>query len=340
VQSTGHTTVQSRRQVQSILEEVLSWRRTRTFLGPHIDSNSDTKGNHRTGSSSGQSLLHSLPSSTDWLLGLLVLLTSLQSLGASEFPDRECCDNPLYKFDPPFLSQTTFLPPRMTYSPPEVPDFPEYPPEVPPGPRGPGTGVLTSTPAAGSLGCLLARTLCSEDSACSQILQVIPRVCGLELVTCSTPTVTKCQAALRTLQSFPFFNPTCLCKEPRLDRDCNQFKDFLVDHPCLNAKYKENDPYPVDALPTCGHAQDVCDNDQTCRSKVDSFTKSCPIQRNQCVMTDVPKCHNSWQKLRQSPIFGCFCPSNLPQKERCDQIFEVVNGNDCIGKCHLVLVLV
>ena len=74
-------------------------------------------------------------------------------------------------------------------------------------------------------------------------------------VTCSTPTVTKCQAALRTLQAFPFFKPTCLCKvgaqhrqlpiqqdtllqEPRLDPDCNQFKDFLVDHPCLNAKYK------------------------------------------------------------------------------------------------------
>ena len=25
------------------------------------------------------------------------------------------------------------------------------------------------------------------------------------------------------------------------------------------------------------------------------------------------KCHNSWQRLRQSPIFGCFCPSNLAQ---------------------------
>ena len=34
----------------------------------------------------------------------------------------------------------------------------------------------------------------------------------LIVVTCSTPTVTKCQAALRTLQSFPFFKPTCLCK--------------------------------------------------------------------------------------------------------------------------------
>jgi len=256
-------------------------------------------------------------------------------VSGSEFPDRECCDNPLYKFDPDTNPRrTTFQPPRLTYSPPEVPDFPEFPdfapPEVPPGGRG-GSGVLTSTPATGSLGCLLARTLCSEDSACSQILQIIPRVCGLELVTCSTPTVTKCQAALRTLQAFPFFNPTCLCKEPRLDPDCNQFKDFLVDHPCLNAKYKENDPYPVDALPTCHHAQDVCNNDPTCRNKVETFTASCPVKRDTCIMTDVPKCHNSWQRLRQSPIFGCFCPGNLGnQKSRCDKIFHTVNGNDCI----------
>ena len=27
------------------------------------------------------------------------------------------------------------------------------------------------------------------------------------------------------------------------------------------------DPYPVDALPTCHHAEDVCNNDPTCRNK-------------------------------------------------------------------------
>lgn len=52
------------------------------------------------------------------------------------------------------------------------------------------------------------------------------------LVACSTVTVTKCQAALRTLQAFPFFRPTCLCKEPGIDPDCNYFRDFLFDHPC------------------------------------------------------------------------------------------------------------
>merc|ERR1719430_2196826 len=329
---------------QSLLEEVLSWRRTAATARTSDDNDQKcpslplSSPRNRKVSPPHRDARYKDISPNLQLLGLAKLLVTfliIQDVSCSEFPDRECCDNPLYKFDPPGSvdrGPVTFMPPRMTYSPPEVPDFPEFaPPEVPPvGFPGSGSGVLTTTPASGSLGCLLARTLCSEDSACRQILQVIPRVCGLELVTCSTPTVTKCQAALRTLQSFPFFNPTCLCKEPRLDPDCNQFKDFLVDHPCLNAKYKENDPYPVDALPTCEHAQDVCDNDQTCRSKVQSFTKSCPVQRNKCVMTDVPKCHNSWQQLRQSPIFGCFCPSNMPQKSRCDKIFKVVNGNDCI----------
>lgn len=52
------------------------------------------------------------------------------------------------------------------------------------------------------------------------------------IVACSTVTVTKCLAALKTLQAFPFFRPTCLCKEPGLDPECNNFRDFLFDHPC------------------------------------------------------------------------------------------------------------
>merc|ERR1719270_300978 len=56
----------------------------------------------------------------------------------------------------------------------------------------------------------------------------------------------------------------------------------------------------------------------------------CPIKNDQCVMTDVQSCHGSWQTLRQSPIFGCICPNNLPNKKKCDKIFEIVNGNDCI----------
>lgn len=45
--------------------------------------------------------------------------------------------------------------------------------------------------------------------------------------------MTKCQAALHTLQAFPFFRPTCLCREPHVDPDCNSFQNFLFDHPCI-----------------------------------------------------------------------------------------------------------
>jgi len=321
-----------RRQCQSkvsILEEVLSWRRTANQSPPRTSV--ERPRNKVIQQSFKRKPLITPNSLSLCFFRLIFFLISFNPvlISASEFPQRECCDNPLYKFDPPpSHTRTTFLPPRIAYPPPEVPDFPEYGPEVPH--RPPDSGVLTTTPASGSLGCLLARTLCTEDSACNQILQVIPRVCGLELVTCSTPTVTKCQAALRTLQSFPFFKPTCLCKEPRADPDCNQFKDFLIDHPCLNAKYKEKDPFPVDALPTCDHAQDVCSADKTCSKKVETFRKSCPLRKDQCVMTDVNACHGSWQSLRQSPIFGCICPSNMPNKKNCDQIFKIVNGNDCI----------
>ena len=59
-------------------------------------------------------------------------------------------------------------------------------------------------------------------------------------VSCSTVTVTKCQAALRTLQGFPYFSPTCLCQEPHRDPECNQIREYLFDHPCgiVNTKGK------------------------------------------------------------------------------------------------------
>ena len=113
-------------------------------------------------------------------------------------------------------------------------------------------GFVTPGPSNAALSCLNARQLCSEDPVCSQILEILPKVCGLELgnkneafrnitrlwfvlflsVSCSTVTVTKCQAALRTLQGFPYFSPTCLCQEPHRDPECNQIREFIFDHPC------------------------------------------------------------------------------------------------------------
>ena len=68
-----------------------------------------------------------------------------------------------------------------------------------------------------------------------------PNICFFLIpVSCSTVTVTKCQAALRTLQGFPYFSPTCLCQEPHRDPECNQIREYLFDHPCgiVNTKGK------------------------------------------------------------------------------------------------------
>lgn len=141
---------------------------------------------------------------------------------------------------------------------------------------------------------------------------------------CSTVTVTKCLAALKTLQAFPFFRPTCLCKEPGLDPECNNFQDFLFDHPCGLVRKKgtsisflylfnftksfyicwkifkpgncfcfcsdfwltEKDPYPIDALPTCNHALAVCQQSPKCIELFESFKTHCKVRDNQCRMED------------------------------------------------------
>ena len=43
------------------------------------------------------------------------------------------------------------------------------------------TGFVTPGPSNAALSCITARQLCSEDSVCSQILEILPKVCGLEL---------------------------------------------------------------------------------------------------------------------------------------------------------------
>ena len=44
------------------------------------------------------------------------------------------------------------------------------------------TGFVTPGPSStAAISCLVARQLCSEQKTCNQILEVIPKTCGLEL---------------------------------------------------------------------------------------------------------------------------------------------------------------
>ncbi|XP_070507906.1 uncharacterized protein [Chironomus tepperi] len=264
---------------------------------------------------------------------LICWLLFIQHHRCSEFPDRECCD-PVFPFDitdseplPPALPTTTVSSSsssaHQTLAANSI--LQHTGGQALPGRSGPNVKI-----AIAILNCILARQLCFEDPSCSAILEIIPRVCGPVPVACSTVTVTKCQAALRTLQAFPFFRPTCLCKEPGVDPDCNYFRDFLFDHPCgFVLKKVEKDPYPVDALPTCNHALSVCQQERKCIKLFEDFKLHCKVRENKCRMEDKEACHEAWTNLRLSPMFGCICPNNH-MKRRCDKIFNVVNHNPCV----------
>ncbi|ODN01101.1 GDNF family receptor alpha-like, partial [Orchesella cincta] len=187
-------------------------------------------------------------------------------------------------------------------------------------------GFQTKT-ASAIMNCIQARDSCMNHTACHPILEVVPRVCGAEKVACSTVTITKCQAALRTLQAFPYFFPTCLCREPSSDPACNTFRDYLFDHPCSIVAEKEKDPYPVHALPTCDYALDVCKKENKCIKLYRDFQTHCKQSDDKCLMQDGEMCHDAWTRLRLSPMFGCICPKVNP---KCERIFKEVNYNPCV----------
>ncbi|XP_069172282.1 GDNF family receptor alpha-2-like [Procambarus clarkii] len=181
-----------------------------------------------------------------------------------------------------------------------------------------------------TLNCLLAKQLCDEDTNCSAILKVLPTLCGPELVACSTVTVSRCQAALRTLVQFPWFQPTCLCREPRLDPQCNAFRDLVFDHPCVFVTRKEVDMHPLSYIPTCEEASDICRSNPWCKQRLDMFRATCKFREGQCRNPDREDCLKAWLQLRETPLLGCICPDGLDKK--CSRLYSLVNENPCVGK--------
>ncbi|KAI5699621.1 hypothetical protein M8J76_013870 [Diaphorina citri] len=228
----------------------------------------------------------------------------------SEFPDRECCDD-MEKLPSASASVNSKIYEIGTT------DIPE-----------PGVNnVVIET-----LNCLLARQLCYEDPACLTVLQTIPSVCGIEIVSCSTVTVTKCQAALRTLQAFPFFKPTCLCRDSQVELECNTFRYFLFDHPCIFVERKDKDLYTIDALPICDHAIDICLKDVHCHEKFEDFKKKCKTRDRKCISENRDQCREAWINIRYYPVFGCICPNtHSPKSKKCKHIFMMINDNPCVG---------
>ncbi|KAJ8665221.1 hypothetical protein QAD02_006883 [Eretmocerus hayati] len=107
----------------------------------------------------------------------------------------------------------------------------------------------------------------------------------LRMVACSTVTVAKCQAALKSLQEFEFFKPTCLCREPSVDPECNSFRDYLFDHKCISVtKTKEEDQNAIEALPTCTQAHTNCQRSKHCVKLYEDFKTNCKTRDGRCRM--------------------------------------------------------
>ncbi|XP_069172421.1 uncharacterized protein [Procambarus clarkii] len=244
---------------------------------------------------------------------LVVVVVALATFGAgSELPDRECCDSA--PPPPPHYHTVTSTTTTTTPQPPTY-----------------GSGHEQQQEHQ-TLNCLLAKQLCDEDTNCSAILKVLPTLCGPELVACSTVTVSRCQAALRTLVQFPWFQPTCLCREPRLDPQCNAFRDLVFDHPCVFVTRKEVDMHPLSYIPNCEEAADICRNNPWCMQRFDLFRDTCKFREGQCRNPDREDCLKAWLQLRETPLLGCICPDGLDKK--CSRLYSLVNENPCVGESY------
>nr|XP_045586622.1 uncharacterized protein LOC123748483 [Procambarus clarkii] len=244
-----------------------------------------------------------------WQKILVVVVGIGASMAASsELPDRECCDSappppPHYLTVTSTSSSSTSQPP--THGGANVPREKE------------------------PLNCLLAKSLCDQDAKCSAILKVVPILCGPELVVCSTVTISRCQAALRTLVFFPWFVPTCLCREPRLDPQCNAFRDLLFDHPC-NRKEVEIDLLPH--IAACGRAADLCRDDLWCKPRLEQFRAACRFRDGHCRTRDRARCVEAWLQVRDTPLLGCICLEDGDKK--CSRLYALVNHNPCVGDSY------
>lgn len=143
----------------------------------------------------------------------------------------------------------------------------------------------TQTAIVVGMNCIHARDTCMNDRFCRQILVMAPHVCGAEEGVCSTLTIAKCQAVLRTLQAYPYFTPLCTC-DPLSYSDCNTFYDYLFHNPCSLIK-AEDTAYPTDALPSCDYALDTCKKNPKCVQALRDFRAGCrQSEDRECVMED------------------------------------------------------
>ncbi|XP_071513934.1 uncharacterized protein [Panulirus ornatus] len=226
------------------------------------------------------------PSGRSLLMSLALCLLLAGGTEGSEFPDRECCDS--VPPPPPNYHQATSTTTTTTPT--------------------PHAGHNTSTisvghAASGVVNCIKAQQQCYNDPSCRDVLIMLHKICGPELVACATVTPGKCKLLLKTLGTFNYLT-TCSCAEPHIDFSCYTFRETIFNHPCSLV----DTPDEATALvPTCNEAIEKCKVKASCLRDYMEFVNVCSFNGITCTAQESEKCDESWRKIRLSPLFGCVC---------------------------------
>ncbi|XP_064098746.1 uncharacterized protein LOC135209945 [Macrobrachium nipponense] len=276
--------------------------------GEALRRNASCRGGRRRRGRQYTSSTHFSSSSSSQSWFLLTLLCLLLAGGAqgSELPDRECCDSvppppPNYHHATSTTTTTTTPTPKTEFN---------------------ASISITSHTAGGVMNCIEARSQCINDRECKDVLMMLHKVCGPELVACSSTTPSKCQMLLRTLRDFDYLT-SCKCNEPHMDFACHSFRETIFSHPCglvesdgnprlapFASLYGRDYPeYTHPLMPNCNDAYQSCKDKGSCLKAYVEFANVCPFNGITCIAQDSEKCMESWNKIRQSPLFGCVCTS-------------------------------
>ncbi|XP_069187341.1 uncharacterized protein [Procambarus clarkii] len=211
----------------------------------------------------------------------------------SEFPDRECCDS--VPPPPPNYHQATSTTTTTTPTP----------------HAGHNTSTLSvSNGANGVINCIEARQQCHNDHSCRDVLTMLHKICGPELVACATVTPGKCKLLLKTLGTFDYLT-SCSCAEPHIDFNCYTFRETIFNHPCSLVDTPEDN---TAVMPTCSEANDLCKTKGSCLRNYMDFVNMCSFSGITCTAQDSTKCNEIWRKIRLSPLFGCTCAPPPPMR--------------------------
>ena len=108
---------------------------------------------------------------------------------------------------------------------------------------------------------------------------------------------------------------------PRTEMSCIRYYSlkvyllsFTLNRLIILFDFTESDPYPIDALPTCSHAVNVCQKDRDCKKIYANFQRSCSVQNGRCQMDNwwvLSIKYQIWFNQESCPKWSSFSISSL-----------------------------